>query len=146
MMSALRTKLILYLGVTLSLVIISAVLGMQVGASLSSPQTKSLIIENPLSSDSPPIGTPNSEAGFTGFETGAITGEIFTSGTLTEISRDKTPQKIFFTSNGRESTIEYLGPGKFFIIENNETLAIGDRISVKIESGSPKGILRITLP
>ena len=35
MMSALRTKLILYLGVTLSLVIISAVLGMQVGASLS---------------------------------------------------------------------------------------------------------------
>ena len=146
MINTLQKKLILYTFVILSLIVISTVLGMNIGSSLSSPQIESLIIEDPLLSNSHPIGTPLSEAGFTGFEAGGITGKVITSGSLTEIISNQTSQKIFFSSNGRESVIEYLGPGKFFIIERNKKLAVGDRISIKIENGAPQGILRITLP
>jgi len=124
----------------------SIALGINVGLSFSSPQVKSLIIEDPLSPNTHPIGTIHSEAGFTGFESGGITGEIFASGLLTEIYIDEIPKKILFRSNGRESTIEYLEPSKFFIIEGSEVLAIGDQISISIKNGKPHGVLRITYP
>ena len=145
-MSILRTKLTLYICISLFLMVISVVLGINVGLSFSSPEIKSLIIENPLLPNTHPIGTPQSEAGFTGFESGGITGEVFASGLLTEIYIDEIPKKILFRSNGRESAIEYLEPSKFFIIEGSEILVIGDQISVNIKNGKPHGVLRITHP
>ena len=58
MINTLQKKLILYTFVILSLIVISTVLGMNIGSSLSSPQIESLIIEDPLLSNSHPVGTP----------------------------------------------------------------------------------------
>tara|TARA_B100000029_G_scaffold507008_1_gene590798 strand:+ start:3334 stop:3774 length:441 start_codon:yes stop_codon:yes gene_type:complete len=146
MIRALQTQLILYIGLLLSLIIFSSALGMHIGSSLSSPQFQTLTIEDPSSSTLHPMGTPHSEAGFTGFETGGITGEVITSGELTEIVSNETPAKIFFNTNGRESTIEYQGIDRFFVIEKNKTLIIGERIIIKMKRDSPQAILRITLP
>jgi len=125
-------------------IVIGAVIGVGLGASASEPGTDELSIDDPALAAAAPDHAKRSPAGFTGFGSAALSGEVIAGGELQSVEADDNGGTLVFSDDGRTTSIRYLNNTRLFELIADADLLPGDTVVMRFEGNEVVGILRIS--
>ena len=124
-------------------IVLGGLLGVRLGAAASEPDTREVEVIDPALSAGPPAHAQHSAAGFTGFGSAALTGEVIAAGVLESVEPDEVGGTLVFTDAGRRTTVRYLDNTRLFELVNGAELSEGDTVVLRFENNEVVGLLLV---
>lgn len=126
-------------------IVIGSVLGVRLGANASEPGVEELRIVDPALAAAAPEHARRSAAGFTGFGSAALTGEVIAGGEIVsvEASDDGPGGTLIFRDEGRHTTVRYLDGTRLFELVSGAELAVGDTVVLRFADDEVVGLLLV---
>jgi hypothetical protein len=131
-------------GLALAMVL-GGIVGLRLGASASEPGVQQLSIIDPALAAAAPEHAQRSPAGFTGFGSAALLGEVIAGGVLESVEADENGNggTLVFRDEGRRTSVRYLDGTRLFELVAGAELAAGDIVVLRFADDAVVGLLRV---
>lgn len=126
-------------------IVLGGLLGLRLGANASEPGVQEVRVVDPVLAAAAPQHAQRSSAGFTGFGSAALTGEVIAGGVLESVEADENGNggTLVFRDEGRRTSVRYLDGTRLFELVAGAELAEGDTVVLRFADNVVVGLLRV---